>query len=114
MIPKNWRIKFFNYLGAGKLTLTHEEKPMTYSIVGPNTGPYSLGGVIGGGVTLNPGHNMTSTSQTITIKVTPANGGNIVAVQTEPHSNETLYIIADDTDFDRELGKIITMSKLKA
>ena len=110
MIPKNWRIKFFNYLGAGKLTLT-EEKPMTYSILGQNSGiPHSYGNTIG----ISPTHTMTSTSQTITIKVTPANGGNIVSVQTEPHSNETLYIISDNTDFDRELGKIITMSKLKA
>jgi hypothetical protein len=50
--------------------------------------------------------------QTLTLKITPANGGTIISVGS--HVNEdNLYVIADDADFDRELGKIITLSRLK-
>jgi hypothetical protein len=50
----------------------------------------------------------------MTIKVTPANGGNIVSVQSNDYAQGELHIIPEGSDFDRELGKIITMSKLKA
>jgi hypothetical protein len=50
----------------------------------------------------------------LTIKITPANGGTIVQTQTGDYVNVELYIIPDGIDFDRELGKIITVSKLKS
>jgi hypothetical protein len=60
-----------------------------------------------------------------TFKITPANGGSIITVSEErstkeqfsgigtfPH--EELYIIPDGVeDFDRELGKIITIHRMK-
>lgn len=76
----------------------------TYTIAG--------GGAGVGGITLGPSTQGPINGQTLTIKITPATGGNIISVANSSYS-ENLYIIADDADFDRELGKIITMSKLK-
>jgi hypothetical protein len=58
----------------------------------------------------------------ITFKITAANGGTIITVKKESsqyvtlsgNNDEELYIIPDSAeDFDRELGKIITMYRLK-
>lgn len=60
----------------------------------------------------------------ITFKITPANGGTIVTVTEDTrrentitlagYEREELYIIPDGAeDFDRELGKIITMHRMK-
>jgi hypothetical protein len=114
MIPKSWRTRFFNWLGAGKITLT-VDKPQEYSMA--NT--YTIGGAGSmnynpglGGLTINP--SAPQTSQTMTVKITPANGGTIVQMQTSDYGTGELHIIPNGTDFDRELGKIITMSKLKS
>jgi hypothetical protein len=60
----------------------------------------------------------------ITFKITPANGGTIITVTEDVreknqitlsgYEREELYIIPDDAeDFDRELGKIITIHRMK-
>jgi hypothetical protein len=111
MIPKRWRVAFFNWLGAGKVKLT-VDKPQEYTNMGYtlNAGATNWSN----GITLGPtnisGHGFKNT---ITIKVTPANGGHIVSVSGDESSDE-LHIIPEGTDFDRELGKIITMNRLKA
>jgi hypothetical protein len=107
MIPKSWRIAFFNWLGAGKLIL-ETDKPKDYYAMA-NT--YTIGGG-GAGLTINP--SSPQSSQTLTIKITPANGGTIIQMQTSDYATGELHIIPDDADFDRELGKIITISKLRA
>ena len=114
MIPKNWRIKFFNWLGAGKLSLT-VDKPKDY-----NVSTYTIGGAGSmnynpglGGLTIGPTTQGPVTGQTLTIKITPANGGTIISVA-PMNQADSLYIIPDGEDFDRELGKIITMTKLKS
>jgi hypothetical protein len=109
MIPKSWRIRFFNWLGAGKITLI-VDKPQEYSM--GNTYTIGGGGAGLGGLTIQP--SAPQSSQTMTVKITPANGGTIVQMQTNEYGNGELYIIPDGIDFDRELGKIITMSKLKS
>ena len=102
---KNLRINILNWLAAGKIVI-EKDKPQEYK---------SMSYAIGGGPILGPQQNSGPvTSQTITIKVTPANGGNIVCVQANDYAQGELYLIHDGADFDRELGKIITMSKLKA
>lgn len=103
---KNLRIKIFNWFAAGKLVLTYqEENKMSYAI---GQGPYTVnGGGYNGSITLGPTTQGPITNQTLTLRITPANGGSIVQV------NDDLFIIGDDADFDRELGKIITMTKLK-
>jgi hypothetical protein len=112
---KNLRIKIFNWLGAGKLTLTYE-KPEEYKLMNN----YTIAGSAGSnyipditGLGVGPSTQGPVTGQTLTIKITPANGGNIISVASK-HQTESLYIIADGDDFDRELGKIITMTKLKS
>jgi hypothetical protein len=110
MIPKSWRIAFFNWIGAGKITLT-VDKPQDYYAMA-NTYTIGGGGAGLGGLTINP--STPQSSQTLTIKITPANGGTIVQMQTSDYANGELYIIPDGIDFDRELGKIITVSKLRS
>lgn len=113
---KNLRIKIFNWFAAGKLTLTkdksEEYKPMsqaTYTLGGSGSGY--------GGITINPSISAPAMALPInlTIRVATANGGTIVSISNgEYGAKEELYIISNDADFDRELGKIITMNKLKS
>ena len=97
------RLAIFNWFAAGRMTLVDKEehKMSTYSIAG-GAGYNNMGSI-----TLGPSTQGPITSQTLTLRITPANGGSIVSV------NDDLYIIGDDADFDRELGKIITMTKLR-
>ena len=74
---------------------------------------YTIGGGTGYGVTLGQTTQGPITGQTLTLKITPANGGSIISIA-NTNQAESLYIIPDDADFDRELGKIITLNKLKA
>ena len=79
---------------------------------------YTLGGTGSGygGITINPhGTPIMQLPINLTIKIASANGGTVVSIiNGENSSKEELYIIADDDDFDRALGKIITMNKLKS
>ena len=106
---RNFRISILNWLAAGRITITKDTKPVEYNMA--NT--YTIGGM-GGTVNLGPTSSGIKTNQTMTIKITPANSGTIVQMNTDDYSQGELHIIPDDSDFDRELGKIITMSKLKA
>jgi hypothetical protein len=109
---RNFRIGILNWLAAGRITIVKDKKPQEN-----NNMSYTLGGTQAGTTNINPSGYSTQlpqSSQTITIKITPANGGTIVQMSANEYTNGELYIIADGEDFDRELGKIITMSKLKA
>lgn len=115
MIPKSWRIAFFNWLGAGVLTLkdhTQEYKTMSNYVIGGGVGQNWANGI----AVTDPGlENRHNFKNTITIKVTPANGGHIVSVNCRDNvGSEELHIIPEGVDFDRELGKIITLNRLKA
>jgi hypothetical protein len=116
-VLKNLRISILNWLAAGRIVI---EKDRSQEYKSMST--YTIGGGIAGGsgpVLVNSNGNMmynTSTpitAQTLTIKITPANGGTIVSTQVSDNNYE-LHIIPDGSDFDRELGKIITVSKLKS
>lgn len=105
---KRLRISIFNWFAAGRVTLEQDKKPQEYKM----SSTYTIGGSTGynalGGITLGPSTQGPITNQTLTLKITPANGGHIVSV------DDSLYIIGDDADFDRELGKIVTLTKLKS
>lgn len=109
---RNLRISILNWLAAGRITIVKDKKPQEN-----NNMSYTLGGAQGT-ININPtGYGIAQgpqNNQTLTIKITPANGGTIVQLQTNEYSSGELHIIPDGADFDRELGKIITMSKLKA
>lgn len=112
---KSLRVAIFNWFAAGRLRLTYD--PQEYKM--SNT--YTIGGS-NGSLSINPngsmGYNLGSSApqntQTMMIKITPANGGTIVQMHVQEYNTGELHIIPDGADFDRELGKIITMSKLKA
>ena len=126
MIPKSWRIRIFNWLGAGKITLI-QDKPQEYT---PMSTTYTLGG--GSGLQYNyntpqpQAQQMQLGNPTINFNVAKANGGWIVQVNPQQTYNtltlgginETkpseLYLIHDDEDFDAALGRIVTASCLKA
>jgi hypothetical protein len=106
---RNFRISILNWLAAGRITI-EKNKPKDYNMA------YTIGGS-GGTVNLGPASGYSSgikTNQTMVIKITPANGGTIIQMNTEEYGQGELHIIPDDSDFDRELGKIITLSKLKS
>jgi hypothetical protein len=112
---KNFRISILNWLAGGRLTLTKFEKPQEQNIMST----YTIGGG-SGTINISPNGNMgynTNTpqnGQTLTIKITPANGGTIVTTQRDEYNGHEFHVIPDGADFDRELGKIITMHKLKS
>ena len=75
-----------------------------------------------GGLTFNSTNKMNLPG--ITFKITPANGGSIITVTDDVreknqitlsgYEREELYIIPDGVeDFDKELGKIITIHRMK-
>ena len=110
---KNFRISILNWLAAGRITIEKDKKPQEYKM-----STYTVGGS-NGVLSINPNgaYGVSTTpqnSQTMTVKITPANGGTIIQMHAQEYSQGELYIIPDGADFDRELGKIITMSKLKA
>ena len=85
------------------------------------TGP----GLLGPGLSIDTARNKMNLPG-ITFKITQANGGTIVTVTEEARRSENsialsgygereeLYIIPDGVeDFDRELGKIITLHRMK-
>lgn len=108
---QSWRLRFFHWLTQGQITIKEEQ-------VATNTFQSAYGQLqtvqLAGSNSMNlPG---------ITFKITSANGGTIISVnESAPQytlsangSSEELYIIPDGVeDFDRELGKIITMYRMK-
>jgi len=117
MISKKLRIRIFNWLGAGKITVRDDTKENNMSTGyvlnggGLGTSPYTFNGSIN-----TPLPPQIDVKGGINFTVAKATGGWIVQINNRSYTqNESpdLYIIAEDADFDRELGKIITMSCLK-
>ena len=80
-------------------------------------GPLSTAGTVtltGGGY-----NNFPPKCQSIQITLTPANGGTIVSIKHNASSmfsmdhDSDLYIVEQEKNVDEELGKILTMSRLK-
>lgn len=116
MIFANLRIRFLNWLAKPAKTVftnayAKEQTTMSYAI---NTGA-GLGGGYGGTITLGP-HSTDridiASKSTVNLTVANANGGWIVQINNRD-SEQSLYVIPEGADFDRELGKIITMMCLK-
>jgi hypothetical protein len=114
LFPKSrsWRLRFFHWLTQGQITIK-EEKQMSSNVYQSAYGQLQTVQLAGSNSMNLPG---------ITFKITSANGGTIISVNESPSqytlgtndSSEQLYIIPDGVeDFDRELGKIITMYRIK-
>ena len=122
MISKRLRIRILSWLGAGKLTIlddTKENKMTTGPYTTLNTGlglspgPYTYGTNT---LSISPSVPQIDVKGGINLTVAQATGGWIVQINHRSFvQNESpdLYIISEDADFDRELGKIITMSCLR-
>jgi hypothetical protein len=120
------RYKLFKWLSVGKIVITDEDVTIGGEVtIKPKTKKEGLNMAIGQLATgvIPPGIRMPHVEATqivpdMTIKVTNANGGFIVSVQHMSMSNDYVtpqyHIIPDDKDFDSELGKIITLTKLKS
>ena len=108
----SWKIKVFNWLADGRITLS--DNRLSINTIKESTMAYTLGGVgtSPGQISINPHH---SHSSGINFNVTKANGGWIVQINKSAYdSTPELHIIHEDADFDKELGKIVTLSCLKA
>jgi len=112
--PRSWRLRFFHWLTQGRIILEEENKVATNAY-------QSAYGQLQTVTLANPSSSMNLPG--ITFKITSANGGTIISVNessssytlTANGSSEELYIIPDGVeDFDRELGKIITMYRMKS
>jgi urocanate hydratase len=110
----SWRLRFFHWLTQGQIT-TKEEQKMSSNLYNAQS-PYGTLQT----VQLSSNNNMNLPG--ITFKITNANGGTIVSVKEDSQgytlgaisTTDELYIIPDGVeDFDRELGKIITMHRMK-
>jgi hypothetical protein len=128
---KNFRITILNWLAAGRITI-EKGKPMSYTI-NPNdaSGAGNLYyGILGSGAGNNYIYNtqtelskMNITASSINFNVAKAAGGWIVQVNKINRDavsiggvgpEQDLHIIHETEDFDSALGKIVTMSCLKA
>jgi hypothetical protein len=112
---RSWRLRFFHWLTEGKIIIEEENKVST-NIYGSGQSAYGQLQTI----KLTDNNNMNLPG--ITFKITNANGGTIISVKEETQGYtlginggmDELYIIPDGVeDFDRELGKIITMHRMK-
>lgn len=122
---KNLRIAIFNWMAAGRITVN------SYELTKDNGNQTTF--TLGNGGNLNYNYNyqlhnqvprMNLNRSSINFNVAKANGGWIVQINhpgsgisiqgVGPDVEGDLYLIADDADFDKELGKIITASCLKA
>ena len=110
----SWRLRFFHWLTQGQITIKEEQKVSSNLYNAPS--PYGTLQT----VQLSSNHNMNLPG--ISFKITNANGGTIVSVKEDAQgytlgtisTTDELYIIPDGVeDFDRELGKIITMHRMK-
>jgi hypothetical protein len=127
---KNFRITILNWLAAGRITIEKEKPMSTYSITPNGAGNLyygSLGGGAGnGGFIYNNNTDLSTmniTASSINFNVAKAAGGWIVQVNQLNRNAVTiggvspeqdLHIIHESEDFDSALGKIVTMSCLKA
>ena len=109
---QSWRLRFFHWLANGQITIKEEQKVSSNTYQSPY-GQFQT-------VQLSGNNNMNLPG--ITFKITSANGGTIISVKEDSQgytlgaisTTDELYIIPDGVDdFDRELGKIITMYRMK-
>ena len=124
-----WRQKLFNWITQGRITITPEETVVS----GPKKPSHTLGYLAGinGTTGIGPsamytqsglsiqggsmGADLAASRDGTTVKIINAIGGHIVCLYGSGDSYPSLYLINDNegTDFDRELGKIITIGMLK-
>jgi len=112
MIFKKSRLRLANWLSGGRILFDKEENKTMTAIAGQYASAGIALGNSSGLYTLGAQeHNNVYINSDITIRITHANGGYIISIQSGPIPK--LYLIHEDADFNTELGKIITMSQLQ-
>ena len=112
MMFKKSRLRLANWLSGGRILFDKEENKAMTAIAGQYASAGIALGNASGLYTLGAQEpNNVYINSDITIRITHANGGYIISIQSGPIPK--LYLIHEDADFDKELGKIITMSKLQ-
>ena len=102
MIPRTWRLKLFNWLGAGYITVEQDEcnQPM---------GKYAP-------ITLREDHSI-DLDDPIRFKVQAVQGGTIVETSWRDHKTDNIdrkmHIITPDQDLSESIGKIVSMELLR-
>jgi hypothetical protein len=114
MMFKKSRLRLANWLSKGRILFDKEEnKAMAIAGQYASAGINIVGSGGGSGIyTIGAQESNMYINSDITLRITRANGGYIINVQTGPVSPQ-LYLIHEDADFNTELGKIITMSQLR-
>ena len=111
MMFKKSRLRLANWLSGGRILFDKEENKAMTAIAGQYTSAGIALGNSSGLYTLGPQEPNVYINSDITIRITHANGGYIISIQSGPIPK--LYLIHEDADFNTELGKIITMSQLQ-
>ena len=111
MMFKKSRLRLANWLSGGRILFDKEENKAMTAIAGQYTSAGIALGNSSGLYTLGPQEPNVYINSDITIRITHAVGGYIISIQSGPIPK--LYLIHEDADFDKELGKIITMSQLQ-
>jgi len=102
--------RFFNWLSSNKFQIADSNEEKTVGTSSPYISAATMGPL-----TINLGQETTSIVVNTTLQIISANGGTIISIKNGHHSSTPeLYIIPEDAEFDTELGKIITMSRLRA
>ena len=113
MMFKKSRLRLANWLSGGRILFDKEENKAMTAIAGQYTSAgIALGNSSGLYTSGSQEPNNVYIHSDITIRITHANGGYIIKIEPGPISPK-LYLIHEDADFDKELGKIITMSQLQ-
>jgi len=111
MMFKKSRLRLANWLSGGRILFDKEENKAMTAIAGQ----YASAGIALGNASslysIGAQEPNVYINSDITIRITHANGGYIISIQSGPIPK--LYLIHEDADFDKELGKIITMSQLQ-
>ena len=112
MMFEKSRLRLANWLSGGRILFDKEENKAMTAIAGQYASAGIALGNASGLYTLGAQEpNNVYINSDITIRITHANGGYIISIQSGPIPK--LYLIHEDADFDKELGKIITMSQLQ-
>jgi len=111
MMFKKSRLRLANWLSGGRILFDKEENKAMTAIAGQYASAGIALGNASGLYSIGAQEPNVYINSDITIRITHANGGYIISIQSGPIPK--LYLIHEDADFNTELGKIITMSQLQ-
>jgi hypothetical protein len=98
MIPRTWRLKMFNWLGAGYISVNRDEECVP-------------------SISIDRDDHMPDMSKAIKFAVLPARGGCVMETRTydrkEREWDVISHVIPDGADVAKEVGDIVAMELLR-